>query len=138
MSVLGLIMLAGCVGGAPLNAGVAGPTGRAGDAGKIHAITVRDVWKMDLQARSLKLVTQQIPLGSTARFDDNVRFEGYYDSGQNVTSVGVYGNVTTTTDYGVVHKNGFYVIWEQTGRITGDFPIAPWRLVDVEIMDQQY
>jgi hypothetical protein len=43
MSVLGLIMLAGCVGGAPLNAGVAGPTGRAGDAGKIHAITVRDV-----------------------------------------------------------------------------------------------
>jgi hypothetical protein len=137
MSILSLIMVAGCVGGASQDPGVTGPTGRASDAGNIHPIAVRNVWRMDLSPRSQKLVTAQLPLGKTARYD-KVHFDGFYNSNENLTTIGVYGNVTTNTDYGTFNKNGYYVTWEQTGRVTTDFPAAAWRLVDVEIMDQQY
>jgi len=138
MSILGLIMLAGCATDAPPYAGVTGPTGRATDAGKLRPLKVRDVWKMDLRPRSQKLVAAQLPFGNTASFDNNVRYDGMYDSARNVSTVGVYGNVSSTTDYGESHRNGYYVIWEQTGRITADFPPAAWKLVDVEVTDQQY
>ena len=51
----------------------------------------------------------------------------------------VYGNVTDEqriTD--ATYNNGYYVIWEGTGRIDHRIPSAPWRLVDVEVMDHQY
>jgi hypothetical protein len=135
--ILGLVVLASCIGGPPQDPGVTGPTGRARDAGNIHRIDVRDVWKMDLEPRSQKLVSAQLPFGKTARYDE-VRYDGFYNSDENVTDVGVYGNVTTSTDYGTKKKNGYYVVWEQTGPVKTDFPEAPWRLVDVEITDQQY
>jgi len=138
MPTLALIMLAGCAVGSSPYTGTGGPTGRISDSGNISPLTVRDVWKLDLETRSKKLVTSQISFGNTARFDNNVRYDGYYDSARNVTTIGVYGNVTTSTDYGEDRNNGYYVNWDQTGQVTADFPTAPWRLVDVEITDQQY
>jgi len=133
--ILVLITLASCA--APPSAGISGPTGRASDAGKVTVITVRDVWKQDLKATSKDLVAKKLALGSTAKFDGDVRYDGYYDSNRDVTRVGVYGNVTTNSDYGTVTHNGYYVIWEEDGRVTSDFP-PPWQLVDVEITDVQY
>jgi hypothetical protein len=137
MPILGLIILASCVGGPPQDPGLNGPTGRVSDGKNVEPIAVRNVWKMDLQPRTLKLVTAQLPFGKTARYDE-VHFDGYFNSAENLTTVGVYGNVTTSTDYGTVNKNGYYATWEQTGRVTTDFPVAAWRPVDVEVMDQQY
>jgi len=133
--ILILIALTGCA--MSPSSGISGPTGRASDAGKVTVISVRDVWKQDLKGTSQDLVAKKLELGKTAKFDGNVRYDGYYDSARDVTRVGVYGNVTTTTDYGTVRNNGYYVIWEENGRITGDFP-PPWQLVDVEITDVQY
>lgn len=138
LPILGVLLLAGCAGEAANNAGIAGPTGRASDSGKISPITVRDVWKTDLQPRSKNLVISQLTLGKTARFDEKVFFDGFYDSSKDITNVAVYGNVTTSTDYGSVYHNGYYVLWQQNGRITTDFPFAPWKLADIEITDQLY
>jgi hypothetical protein len=136
LAALGVCLtLASCA--APPAQGIAGPTGRAGDAGKLTPIKVRDVWKESLRSFSRDIVTKRLPLGSTAKFDPKVHFDGYYDSDQDVTRVAVYGNVTTSTDYGTVHNNGYYVIWENPGRVKTDFP-PPWQLADVEITDVQY
>lgn len=137
MPILSLIVLASCAGNPGGNAGIAGPTGRAADAGSIREIGVRETWKFDLKPQSQTIISGKIEDGKTAKFDPIVRYDGYYDANRGVTRVGVYGNVTTNTDYGTVHDNGYYVIWEETGRIASDFP-PPWRLVDVEITDQLY
>jgi len=137
MPILCLLLLAGCS-GAYLDPGITGPTGRASDAGKLSPVTVRDVWKADISGKTRAAVAQQLPLGGTADFDPAMRFEGFYDSVQNVTNIGVYGDVTTHTDYGTVMKNGYYAVWQQPGRLKSDFPAAPWRLLDVEILDQQF
>jgi hypothetical protein len=137
LTILSVIFLASCT-DAGNSAGVAGPTGRARDSRNMSPIQVRDVWKSDLQPRTQKIVVSQLPLGKTARFDEHVHFDGFYDSNRDVTSIGVYGNVTTSTDYGTVRTNGYYALWEQNGRITTDFPYAPWKLADLEITDELY
>jgi hypothetical protein len=135
--ILCLVVLASCIGGPPEDPGLTGPTGRVSDGSSYQSIKVRDVWRMDLNARSLKLVSAALTWGKTARYDP-VQFEGYYNSAQNVTTIGVFGNVTTSTDYGTTIRNGYYVTWQQTGRLNTDFPASPWKLVDVDVMDQQY
>jgi hypothetical protein len=138
LTAVGLALLAGCVDSARPNAGISGPTGRASDAGIIHTIKVRDVWKENLKPLTRDVVVRKLALGKTARFEDPPRFDGYYDSDHNVTRVAAYGDVTTYTDYGTVIKNGYYVVWENQGQVKTDFPQTPWQLVDVEIMDQPY
>jgi hypothetical protein len=133
--ILGLIWLASCA-GAP-SAGIDGPTGRAGDARSVSSVKVRDTWKMDLAQQSQDLVTKKLTYSKTARFDEKVHFEAYYDAAHDVTRLGVYGNVKSSSDYGTSYNNGYYVTWEGTGRVDSDFP-PPWRLVDVEVMDLQY
>src|SRR5579862_5748869 len=94
-SILSLIMLAGCADSGLTNSGIAGPTGRSSDSGNIKVIGVRNVWKQDLRPDTRSLVIRKLPLGKTAIFDGDAKFDGYYDSGRDVTRVGVYGNVTT-------------------------------------------
>ncbi len=134
--MVSLIMLASCV-GAPPSAGINGPTGRASDARSISPISVPDTWKLDLGPQSQDLVTKKLTYPKTARFDEKVHFEAYYDAARDVTRVGVYGNVRSSSDYGPTYNNGYYVTWEGTGRIDSEFP-PPWRLVDLEVMDIQY
>lgn len=137
LSIAALLVLASC-GAAAYNSGVSGPTGRASDAGNVRVISVRDVWKQDLKNETRRIVVARLPLGKTAIFDGFTEFEGYYDAEQDVTRVAAYGNVHTSTDYGTTVHNGYYVIWEQPGKVTTDFPQRAWKLVDVEITDQPY
>ena len=133
--ILGLALLANCA-GAP-SAGVNGPTGRAGDARSISSLAVPDTWQMDLGPQSKDMVMKKLTYPKTARFDQKIHFEAYYDAAHDVTRVGVYGNVRSGSDYGTTYDNGYYVTWEGTGRIVSSFP-PPWRLVDVEVFDLQY
>ena len=135
-AILALALLSGCIDAPPVG-GVNGPTGRASDAGQLYSIPVRAVWKYELRPRSQDLASKKLQYGLTARFGDDVQYEGFYDAKLNVTRVAVYGNVSTTSDYGAVYDNGYYVIWEQDGRVTGD-ELPPWRLMDVIILDQPY
>ena len=117
MPILALIMLAGCVGGSPQDPGIHGPTGRASDAGKVDRDRGQGCLETgpDSPGRR-RLVTTKLPSRKTATLRRQVRFDGYYDSARRCDRVGVYGNVTTNTDYGTVNNNGYYVIWEQNGR----------------------
>jgi hypothetical protein len=133
--VLMFALLAGCM--AQPSVGVNGPTGRASDAGKITAIGVPVSWRYALEKPSQNIVAKKLPYGQSAKFDDFVHFDGFYDATLNVTRVAVYGNVATSTDYGTNYNNGYYVTWEQPGRVTGD-DLPPWRIVDVEILDEPY
>jgi len=134
--ILGLTLLASCA-AAPPSAGIDGPTGRAGDARSVSSVNLRDTWKMDLGPQSQNMVLKKLTYPKTARFDEKVHFEAYYDAAHDVTRVGVYGNVKSSSDYGTSYNNGYYVTWEGTGRVDSDFP-PPWRLADVEVMDLQY
>ncbi|MGD0388492.1 MAG: hypothetical protein ABSC42_05995 [Tepidisphaeraceae bacterium] len=134
--ILVLTLLASCAGAGP-SAGIDGPTGRAGDARSVSSVDVRDTWKMDLAPQSQDMVTKKLTFPKTARFDEKVHFEAYYDAEHDVTRLGVYGNVKSSSDYGTSYNNGYYVTWEETGRADSDFP-PPWRLVDVEVMDLTY
>lgn len=135
-AVLFLALLAGCV-DAPPSVGINGPTGRASDAGKLTPVRVRAIWKYDLKQASQNIVAKKLPYGTTAKFDDYVHFEGFYDARLDVTRVAVYGNVATTSDYGASYNNGYYVAWEQPGRVSSD-DLPPWHIVDVEILDLPY
>lgn len=135
--VLGVTLLAGCAGNAQYNAGVSGPTGRASDAGKYTSIKVHDTWVVYLKPLTLDLVKKKLLFPDTARFDRNVQFEGFYDVASDVTRIGVFGNVTCSSDYGTSYHNGYYVTWQLSGRVTTDFP-PPWNLADVEVFDNQY
>ena len=135
IAVLTLALLAGCM-DAPLGSGINGPTGRASDTGKITVVRVRPVWMYDLKKRSQDMVVRKLPYGQTARFDD-AHFEGFYDATLNVTRVSVFGNVSSASDYGTTYNNGYYVTWEQEGRVSGD-DLPPWRIVDVVVLDQTY
>jgi hypothetical protein len=135
--VLSLTLLAGCANSSQYNSGVSGPTGRASDAGKYTSIKVHDTWVANLKPLTLGIVKKKLLFPDTARFDRNVQFEGFYDSATDVTRIGVFGNVTCSSDYGTTYNNGYYVTWQLPGRITSDFP-PPWNVVDVEVFDQQY
>jgi hypothetical protein len=135
--ILSLTLLAGCANSAQFNSGIAGPTGRASDSGKITAIRVHDTWKEYLKPLSLDIVKKKLAFPDTARFDRDVHFDGFYDSSADTTRISVYGNTTCSSDYGTTYKNGYSVTWELPGRVNTDFP-PPWNLVDVEVFDQQY
>jgi hypothetical protein len=135
-AVLVFALMAGCM-DAPQGGGINGPTGRAADAGKITAVGVRTLWKYDLKQASQDLVAKRLPYGSTAKFDDFVHFEGFFNATLNVTRVSVYGNVTTNTDYGTTDVNSYYVTWEQPGHVSAD-ELPPWQIVDVQILNQPY
>ena len=134
-AVLVIALMCGCM-EAP-QAGINGPTGRAGDAGKIIPVRVRALWKYDLKQASQNLVAKRLQYGPTAKFDDFVQFDGFYNAKLDVTRVSVSGNVTTTSDYGSSYVNGYYVTWEQPGRVSGD-DLPPWQIVDVQILNQPY
>jgi hypothetical protein len=135
-ALLAVLALAGCasIPTAPLGLG---PTGDKADAAYLTAIKVRDAWKYDLLPQTQRVVKKNVRYPLDVQFDELVRYEGYYDSRRNVTWVAVYGNVTSTSDYGAVDQNGYYVVWEQPGKLQDDFP-PPWRLNDVELVDQPY
>jgi len=137
-TILALTLLAGCgSNSAQYNSGIAGPTGRASDAGKISSLKVHDTWKVKLQPQTLNVVRKKLTFPDSARFEGDLKFEGFYDASADVTHVGAWGNVTSRAPYGTVYKNGYYVTWELPGKVDSDFP-PPWHLADVEIFDQQY
>jgi len=136
VAVLAEAMLAGCA-PAPQPVSGLGPTGNLADAAKLVVVKVRDVWKYDLRQRTQSIVKKKVRFPDDVDFDDRVRYEGYYDSSRNVTWVAVYGNVTSTSDYGSVDHDGYYVVWEQPGRLQSDFP-PPWQLDDAELLPQPY
>jgi hypothetical protein len=135
-AVVILALMCGCMDAAPY-AGINGPTGRASDAGKLTPVSVRAMWRYELKPASQKLVAKKLDYSDSAKFDDFVHYDGFYDSTLNVTRVAVYGNVTTTSDYGSTYVHGYYVIWEQEGRVKAD-ELPPWQIVDLEIMNQPY
>ena len=135
--LLGLSLLCGCANSAPPGGGINGPTGRARDANNVVIIKVRDVWKQNLKPLSQSIIVKQLRFGSTARFDPHVQYEAYYDRANDITRVGVYGNVTSHSDYGTVDNNGYYVTWELPGRVETDFT-PMWHLADVEVLDSQF
>jgi hypothetical protein len=137
LSLTLLAALAGCASSSQYNAGVSGPTGLASDSGKITAVQVNDTWKQDLKPLSLDIVKKKLAFPDTARFDLNVQYDGFYDVTNDATRVGVWGNVTCSSDYGTTYKNGYYVTWQLPGKVKTDFP-PPWHLADVEVFDQQY
>jgi hypothetical protein len=130
------ILVAGCSSNSGYS-GVEGPTGRASDSGKIGSAKVHDTWKVKLQPQTLDVVRKKLQFADSARFDGNPKFEGFYDAPADATRVGAWGNVTTSSPWGTVYKQGYYVTWELPGKVTSDFP-PPWHLADVEVFDQQY
>ena len=91
---------------------------------------------MDLSPRSQKLVTAELPFRKTARFDDKLHFEGFYDSSQNLTCVGVYGNVTSNTDYRHLQQQRLLCDLGTNRPGHQRLPARAWRLVDVAVLDQ--
>jgi hypothetical protein len=134
--IVAAVFLAGCSTGRP-NAGPVGPTGNYADAQHLVPVAVRNQWKYDLRPQTRALVTKNLRFPRTARFDDKVRYEGYYDTAKDITWVAVYGNVTCSSDIGQVDNNGYYVTWQQSGRAEGD-SLPPWQLIDVAVLDQTF
>ena len=136
LATLTALVLVGCASNPPTVSGL-GPTGDKTDAAYLTPVKVRDVWKYDLLPQTQQVVKKRVRFHEEVQFDDKVRYEGYYDSRRDVTWVAVYGNVTSSSDYGSVDQDGYYVVWEQPGRLQDDFP-PPWRLNDAELVDQPY
>jgi hypothetical protein len=134
VAALATVMLAGC---AYNPAPPLGPTGNRSDLTKLVPVTVRDEWKVQVLQETKNAVTANLRFPTTALFDDLVQYEGYYDKTRNVTWVAVYGDVTSTGDAGQVDRNGYYVRWQQPGFAHQDF-LPPWRLADVEVLDNPY
>jgi hypothetical protein len=136
--ILGVsLLVAGCSSSSTYNSGIEGPTGRASDAGKISSVSVHDTWKMKLKPETLDVVRKKLQYADTARFDGNPNFEGFYNASDDVTRIGAWGNVTSSSPWGTVYKQGYYVTWELPGKVTSDFPPL-WHLGSVELFDQQF
>ncbi len=114
-----------------------GPTGHFGDSSNLVSLDVRNQWKYDVTSLTRDVVTKQLRFPKTARFDEKVRYEAYYDTNKDITWLAVYGNVTCKSDYGAEDNNGYYVTWQQPGKAHEDL-LPPWQLQDVEILDQTY
>ncbi|MGD0461931.1 MAG: hypothetical protein ABSB74_05545 [Tepidisphaeraceae bacterium] len=134
--IVAVVCLAGCASTQP-GPGSMGPTGHFGDARYLVALNVRDQWKYDVISLTQELVTKDLRFPKTARFDEKVRYEAYYDSNKDITWLAVYGNVTCSSDFGQVDHNGYYVTWQQPGKAHEDF-LPPWKLQDVEVLDQTF
>jgi hypothetical protein len=128
--------LAACVGTQP-NPGSMGPTGHFDDSANLVPLKVRNQWKYDVITLTRERVTKQLRFPATARFDDKVRYEAYYDSNKNITWLAVYGNVTCSSDVGQKDNNGYYVTWQQPGEAHEDI-LPPWQLKDVAVLDETY
>lgn len=132
-----MVSVAGCASDNPSAGPAVGPTGHASDLSKLSPVKVSAEWKYELTPLTQKVVTDRLRFPKGAIFEDPIRYEGFYDKTRNATWVAVYGNVTSSTDYGTVDHNGYYITWEQPGHITEDF-VPPWHLADVEVLDQPY
>jgi hypothetical protein len=132
-----LIAAAGCASDNPAAGPVVGPTGHTSDLSKLSPVRVSPEWKYVLTPLTQKVVSDRLQFGKGAVFEDPIHYESYFDNTRNATWVAVYGNVTSNSDYGTVNHNGYYVTWEQPGHVTEDF-LPPWRLTDVEVLDQPY
>ncbi len=134
--IVAVVCLGGCVSTQP-SPGSMGPTGHFGDARNLLPLQVRDQWKYDVISLTRDLVAKDLRFPKTARFDEKVRYEAYYDTNKNITWLAVYGNVTCSSDAGQVDNNGYYVTWQQPGKALGDM-LPPWHLQDVEVLDQTF
>jgi len=130
------VCLAGCAPTQP-SPGSTGPTGHFGDSRNLVPLQVRDQWKYDVIPLTRELVTKELRFPKTARFDEKVRYEAYYDSNKDITWLAVYGNVTCSSDFGQVDNNGYYVTWQQPGKANEDV-LPPWQLQDVAVLDQAF
>jgi hypothetical protein len=132
--IVAVMSLAGCVANpyAPT-----GPNGHYSDVGNLVSVGVPGEWKGDLRPQTQAVVPQYLRFPKTARFDDHVSYEAYYDTTKKFTWVAVFGNVTCSSEYGQVDHNGYYVRWRLPGRPQADFGL-PWRLMDVQVLDQPY
>ncbi|HEX4054416.1 MAG TPA: hypothetical protein VHX86_09130 [Tepidisphaeraceae bacterium] len=135
-TLVAVLSVAGCASN-PYGRGNVSPDGRYADAGNFVPVAVRTQWEYDLRPRTQAVVPKYLRFPTTARFDDQVSYEGYYDSNKNITWVAVYGNVTCSSDIGQVDHNGYYVRWQQPGRVREDSG-SDWQLMDVQILDQPY